>query len=197
MAIDNTIKTLAEFQASPELQKQFGGDYLRYLNSFAEKLSGMAVFDFANQGYSSVPGLNKVSLFYNVSRTSGAQGFDDEKQKKLEERLNKISDPKIRAAAEEEFYAGNMSDAFIDFLIAKHEQRMAEFDEIWEKYQLAKAQRADLKKTCERLLAEYQNSNDSSVKRGAYNNAYREYAQADLDADIYLSEAMDVSHRAV
>jgi hypothetical protein len=194
---DNTIKSLTEFQASPELQKEFGGNYLLYLSSFEQQLSNKAVFDFAGQGYSTVPGLNKVSLFYNVNRTDSSQQADEEKQKKIEEKLNKITNPKIKAQVEAEFYTGNLSDAFMDLLIAKHEQKMAEFDEIWAKYQMAKAQRADLKKTCERLLVEYQNSNDSSVKKGQYNNAYREYSEADLDADIYLSIARDISHRVV
>ena len=83
----------------------------------------------------------------------------------------------------------------MDMLIERHKKKMAEFEEVWAKYQLAKGQAADLKKTCEKLLREYQASNDSSSKKTNYNRAYKDYADAQLDADIYLDIAGDISHR--
>ena len=195
MADVGKIVSPQEFQNDPKLQAEFGGDYNRYATSMLNKLNQMGVFNFASQGGNAAPDLKGVSLFYNVNRNSAAQKKEEEQQEKIDKRLDQISNPKIRAQVQAELKAGNLSDAFVDMLIERHEKKMAEFEEIWNKYLLAKGQAADLKKTCERLLREYQNSNDSSVRKGNYNKAYKDYSEAKLDADIYLDIAGDISHR--
>lgn len=195
------IVSYSEFQSNKELNVKFGGDYTRYLDSFAAKLSSEAVFDFASKsGFSSVPGLNKVSLFFGRSNVSAAQSQqkiqaqNDKKQTEIEKKLEQIKDPKIRAQIEEELYSNNLSDAFFDMLMERYAKKKDEFDEVWAQYQLAKGQAADMKKTCEKLLREYQ-SNESSSIRSQYVTAEQQYTDADMWADIYLSKAVDVSHR--
>lgn len=201
---DNKIVTFTEFQSNPELIAKFGGNYENYLNSFTAQLSGNGLFNFAaqNTGYSTVPGLNKVSLFFGgvksgaVQANTQIQEQNDKKQAEIDKKLAQIKDPKIRAQVEEELYSGNLTDLFFEMLVDRYEKKKDEFDEIWAKYQLAKGQAADMKKTCEKLLREYQYNESSSI-RSRYVNAEKEYSDADMWSEIYLSEAMDVSHRAV
>lgn len=193
------LATYTEFQNNPELKAKFGGDYTSYLNSFAAKLSGAALFDFAAQsGYSSVPGLNKVSLFFGRNKIGAAQAQlniqNEKKQEAIQEKLDRIKDPKVRAQVEEELYSNNLSDAFFDLLLERYSKKKDEFDEVWAKYQLAKGEAADMKKVCENLLREYQRNETSSVK-GKYIDAEKQYSDANMWAEIYLSNAMDVSHR--
>lgn len=195
MANVDKILSPQDFQNDPKLQAEFGGDYSRYANAMMQRLSRFGVFNYASQGGNALPNLKGVSLFYNVDRSSATQKKEQEKQEKIDKRLDQISNSKIRAEVAAELKAGNLSDAFIDMLIERHQKKMAEFEEIWNKYMIAKGQAADLKKTCERLLREYQNSNDSSVRKGNYNKKYKEYADAKLDAEIYLDIAGDISHR--
>lgn len=197
------IVSFTEFQSNPELNTKFGGDYTSYLNSFAAKLSGAALFDFASQnGFSSVPGLNKVSLFFGRSKVGNTfaqqklQEQNDKKQAEIEKKLEQIKDPKIRAQVEEELYSNNLSDAFFDMLIERYTKKKDEFEEVWTKYQLAKGEAADMKRTCEKLLQEYQNNENSSTK-GKYVTAEKQYTDSKMWAEIYLSSARDVSHRAV
>lgn len=193
--MSDKIASLQEFQNDPKLQAEFGGDYLRYANTMMQKLNKFGVFNFAANNFGAMPDLKGVSLFYHVDRGSAVSKKDEERQEKIDKRLEQIKDPKIRAQVAEELKAGNLSDAFMDMLIERHKKKMAEFEEVWAKYQLAKGQAADLKKTCEKLLREYQASNDSSSKKTNYNRAYKDYADAQLDADIYLDIAGDISHR--
>ncbi len=193
--MSDKIASLQEFQNDPKLQAEFGGDYLRYANTMMQKLNKFGVFNFAANNFGAMPDLKGVSLFYHVDRGSAVSKKDEERQEKINKRLEQIKDPKIRAQVAEELKAGNLSDAFMDMLIERHKKKMAEFEEVWAKYQLAKGQAADLKKTCEKLLREYQASNDSSSKKTNYNRAYKDYADAQLDADIYLDIAGDISHR--
>ncbi len=193
--MSDKIASLQEFQNDPKLQAEFGGDYLRYANTMMQKLNKFGVFNFAANNFGAMPDLKGVSLFYHVDRGSAVSKKDEERQEKIDKRLEQIKDPKIRAQVAEELKAGNLSDAFMDMLIERHKKKMAEFEEVWAKYQLAKGQAADLKKTCEKLLREYQASNDSSSKKTNYNRAYKDYAEAQLDADIYLDIAGDISHR--
>ena len=198
------IVTYTEFQNNPELRAKFEGNYESYLNSFSAKLLSSGLFKFAaqNSEYSSIPGLNQVSLFFGAPKSVTNQSpvqvqeQDDKKQNEIDKKLEQIKDPKIRAQVEAEVYTGNLSDAFLDMLIDRYEKKKDEFDEIWAKYQLAKGEAADMKKTCERLLREYRNNESSSI-RSQYITAERQYTDADMWSDIYLSEAMDVSHRVV
>lgn len=202
MSVEKMV-TYAEFQSNPELQEKFQGSYDSYLNSFAAKLSGTAVFNFAAQnGESSIPGLNNVSLFFGTPKTKQTnsskeiQAQNDKKQAEIEKKLASIKDSKIRAQIADELYFGNLSSAFFDLLMERYENKKNEFEEIWEKYQFAKGQAADMKKTCERLLREYQR-NENSIRKSQYITAENNYKDADMWADIYLSSAMDASHRAV
>jgi len=195
MAVEKML-TFSEFQSNPELKAKFGGDYTKYLDSFAAKLAGTAVFDFANQNSGYVPGLRDTSIFFSAPdyRNKSVQQKQDKEQKAIEEKLNKISDPKLRAKIEAELSAKDMSEAFFDMLMDRYEKKNKEFDEMWAKYQAAKGEAADMKKACERILKEYQN-NQSSFNKSNYIKAEHDYAEADMWADIYLGLAGDIAHR--
>jgi hypothetical protein len=195
----NTVVTLEQFQSDPKLQAQFGGDYGRYLDSFMQQLQLGGLFDVARQGYTSVPGLNKVSLFYNFTPQTAAatdkiKQQEEEKQAKIDKKLDTIKDPKIRAQVEAELYSNNLTEEFFELLLDRYERKKEEFDILWAKYQAAKGEAANMKKVCERLLREYQSKQDVSV-RSRYINTERNFQEADMWADIYLSEAGDVAHR--
>ena len=195
MAVEKML-TFSEFQSNPELNAQFGGDYTKYLQTFVAKLSRTGVFTFAKPNGGNVPELNKVSLFYSVPNlgNSSVQARQDKMQDAIEEKLSKIADPKLRAKIEAELYSQDMSQAFFDMLIARYEKKNKEFDEMWERYQAAKAEAADMKRVCERLLKEYQ-TNQSSSTRSKYIEAEDLYTKADGAADILLGLARDIAYR--
>ena len=56
---------------------------------------------------------------------------------------------------------------------------------MWERYQAAKAEAADMKEACERILREYQ-TKQSSTTRSKYIETDYAYNEADMWADIYL-----------
>ena len=81
-------------------------------------------------------------------------------------------------------------------LMERYTKKKDEFEEIWTKYQIAKGEAADMKRTCEKLLQEYQTNENSSTK-GKYITAEKQYTDSKMWAEIYLSSAMDASHRAI
>ena len=192
MAVEKML-TFSEFQSNTELKAKFGGDYKKYLDSFAIKLAGTAVFGFANQNGGYVPGLGDVSLFLSATKY-GNMDVQDKKQDAINEKLSKISDPKLRAKIEAGLNSKDMSEAFFDMLIDRYEKKNQEFDEMWAKYQAAKAEAADMKKACERILKEYQ-TNQSSSTRSKYIAAERARNEADILTDIYLGLAGYIAHR--
>ena len=199
MAVEKML-TLQEFQSNPELKAKFGGDYTKYLDSFSVKLNAMGLFGFAAQNSkSNIPGLNNVSLFFGAPASitekynQQVQEQQDKKQEAIEEKLNKIKDPKLRAQVEAELSSTDLSDALFDLMIARYEKKHAEFEEIWAKYQIAKAEAADMKKVCEKILREYQNNQNVSV-RSKYIEAEHSYNEANMWAEIYLSESMDAAY---
>ena len=199
MAVEKMV-SYAEFQSNPELKAQFG-DYSKYLDSFAAKLSGMGLFNFAQQNSgAAIPGLNKTSIFFSAPQTitsryqAQVQEKEDKKQANIQEKLDKITDPKLRAKIEAELGSKDLSEALFELMMDRYERKPAEFEEIWAKYQAAKGEAADMKKACERILREYQQNQNSSL-RGRYLAQEHKYNEADMWADIYLSEAMEVSHR--
>ena len=195
MAVEKML-TFSEFQSNPELKAKFGGDYTKYLDSFAAKLSGTALFDFASQNGGYVPGLSATSIFFSAPNygSKSVQEKEDKRQAAIEERLSKISDPKLRAQIEAELNSKDMSEAFFDMLIDRYEKKNQEFDEMWAKYQAAKGEAADMKRACERILKEYQ-YNQSSSARSKYIETEHAYNEADMWADIYLGLAGDIAHR--
>ena len=194
MAVEKLV-TLEQFQKDPKLQAEFGGDYNKYLTSFVQKLNQVGIFGI--DGIQNVPGLSKISLFFGLGRVGQTNAEQDKRFEAINKKLEQIKDPKIREKVAAEMFAGNLSDAFFDMIMERYDKKKAEFEEIWAKYEVAKGQAADLKKTCERLLAEYKKSEDDAGKKGEYNKAYNNFAEAQLDADIYLDVAGDVSHRVV
>jgi hypothetical protein len=200
MAETGKIASLQQFQNDPKLQAEFGGDYGRYLDSFLQKLNNNGLFSFAQQGYTTVPGLNQVSLFYNFQpQTTGAtdkiKQQEEEKQAKIDKKLETIKDPKIRAQVAAELYSNNLTEEFFELLLDRYEKKKEEFDVLWAKYQAAKGEAANMKKVCERLLREYQSKQDISIRTN-YINAEHKFSDADMWAGIFLSEAGDVAHRA-
>ncbi len=194
MAVEKLV-SLEQFQKDPKLQAEFGGDYNRYLSSFIQKLNQVGIFGI--DGIQNVPGLNRISLFFGLNGLNQTDGQKDEKFEEINKRLEQIKDPKIREKVAAEMFAGNLSDAFFDMIMERYDKKKAEFEEIWAKYEVAKGQAADLKKTCERLLAEYKKYDGDTAKERAYNQAYTSYAKRQLDADTYLDVAGELSHRAV
>ena len=194
MAVDKLV-TLEQFQNDPKLQAEFGGDYGKYLTNFVQKLNQFGIFGF--DGKSAIPGLDKISLFLGSNGVRHVNNTQDDNFERINKKLAQIKDPNVRKQVAQEMYTGSMSDAFFDMLMERYDKKKAEFEEVWEKYQLAKGEAADMKKTCERLLAEYKKSNDDTIKKGAYDKAYKNFADAQLNEDIYLSIARDVSHRIV
>ncbi len=193
MTVEKLV-SLEQFQKDPKLQAEFGGDYNRYLSSFIQKLNQVGIFGIEE---AVIPGMKGISLFFNSPKAKKTDPQQDEKFEEINKRLGQIKDPKIREKVAAEMFAGNLSDAFFDMIMERYDKKKAEFEEIWAKYEVAKGQAADLKKTCERLLAEYKKYDGDTAKERAYNQAYTSYAEAQLDADIYLDVAGDISHRAV
>ena len=193
MTVEKLV-SLEQFQKDPKLQAEFGGDYKRYLSSFIQKLNQVGIFGI--DGIQNVPGLNRISLFFGLNGLNQTDGQKDEKFEEINKRLEQIKDPKIREKVAAEMFAGNLSDAFFDMIMERYDKKKAEFEEIWAKYEVAKGQAADLKKTCERLLAEYQKSNDDAMSKSKYNKARKDYKDVLTLEDIYLSIAGDISHRA-
>ena len=194
MAVEKLV-TLEQFQKDPKLQAEFGGDYNKYLSNFIQKLNQVGIFGV--DGIQNVPGLNRISLFFGLGRVGQTNAKQDERFEAINKKLEHIKDPKVRAQIAEDMFAGNLSDAFFDMLMERYDKKKAEFEEVWAKYEAAKGEAANLKKTCERLLAEYKKSDDDAGKKGEYNKAYNNYTEAQLNADIYLDVAGDVSHRVV
>ena len=125
MAVEKML-TFSEFQSNPELKAKFGGDYTKYLDSFAAKLSGTGVFAFAEQNGGHIPGLKDTSIFFSARNfgSPSVQARQDKMQDAIEEKLSKIADPKLRAKIEAELYSQDMSQAFFDMLIARYERRI-------------------------------------------------------------------------
>ena len=193
MTVEKLV-SLEQFQKDPKLQAEFGGDYNRYLSSFIQKLNQVGIFGVEE---AVIPGMKGISLFFNPQNAKKTDSQQDEKFEEINKKLEQIKDPKIREKVAAEMFAGNLSDAFFDMIMERYDKKKAEFEEIWAKYEVAKGQAADLKKTCERLLAEYKKYDGDTAKERAYNKAYTSYAEAQLDADIYLDVAGGLSHRAV
>ncbi len=195
MAFDKLV-SLSQFNENPDLQARFNGDYSKYLASYTKALYSSSAFSLANQGYSSVPGLNRVSLFFGAKRANMVSPLSTQKTEEMEKVLEEIKDAKTREIVKNAMLTGSPSRAFIDMLIERHEKRQAEFEEVWEQYQASKNQTQMYKKICEVLLKEYQTSQSSTDKTN-YNNAYKNYSDADLNKEILLDKAMDISHRVV
>ena len=122
-----------------------------------------------------------------------------EKQSEVDEILTKLAnvkDPELASEIENILQGGTPSQAFVDMLLQRYEKKQAEFEEAWEKYQVAKGERTTLKATMEKIQKKYANS-ESAYENGLVSKAEKNYKTADLDADIYLSIASYLAHRAV
>ena len=193
---NENLVTLTQFNSNPELQQQFGGDYGKYLNKKKKTLQSTSTFRMASQGYRSVPDLNRVSLFFGTKSIAMVPPQDTKKMEEMEKLLDGIKDAKTREIVKKAMVSGNPSRAFIDMLIERHEKHQAEFEEVWAQYQATKNQTQLYKKICEQLLKEYETSQSVTDKTN-YNNAYKNYADADLNKEILLDKAMDISHRVI
>ncbi len=155
--------------------------------------------------------INLNNNIWNQSRTysyatNPLKGWSLEKQdngdKKLltkQDMYIKLADIKnheLRSEVENILNGGTPSKAFMDYLLQKYEKRQAEFEEAWAKYQVAKGERTTLKVTFEKIQKKYEGS-ESPYDNGLVKTAEKNYKTADLDADIYLSIASYLAHRAV
>ena len=192
----NTEKVSKEqFLNNLDLQKEFGGDYDKYVSSFNQMLKEASIYGVGRKF--GIPGLSAISCFFGLNKVGKTDSEEDKRFEEITKKLEQIKDPKIREQVAAEMFAGNLSDAFFDMIMERYDKKKAEFEEIWAKYQEAKAKGEDLKKTCERLLAEYKRSNGDVTTKTNYNKAYNEYAATETNADILLTSARDVSHRAI
>ena len=192
----NTEKVSKEqFLNNLDLQKEFGGDYDKYVSSFNQMLKEASIYGVGRKF--GIPGLSAISCFFGLNKVGKTDSEEDKRFEEITKKLEQIKDPKIREQVAAEMFAGNLSDAFFDMIMERYDKKKAEFEEIWAKYQEAKAKGEDLKKTCERLLAEYKRSNGDVTTKSNYNKAYNEYAATETNADILLTSARDVSHRAI
>jgi len=187
------LVSIEQFQKDPKLQAEFGGDYNRYLSSFVQKLNQMGIFGIGSG--MSIPGLDKISMFYSGHKVNNAESKEDKKFEEITKKLEQIKDSKVKAQVEAEMYMGNMSDAFFNMLMERYEKKQQEFDEVWEQYQIAKGEAANMKKTCERLLKEYQASNDDVGKKSNYLKHKNQFTDLSMNETLLLDKAFTISHR--
>lgn len=111
-------------------------------------------------------------------------------------KLADIKNPELRNEIENILNGGTPSKAFMDYLLQKYEKRQAEFEEAWAKYQIAKGEKTTLKATFEKIQKKYEGS-ESDFENGQVRHAEKDFKNAELDADIYLSIASYLAHRVV
>lgn len=145
-------------------------------------------------GFKALKTLN--SCFGNGYTSNPIENKKISDKQKIYENLDKIKNPELRAEVENILQGGTPSQAFIDMLLKRYEKKQAEFEEAWARYQEAKGERASLKKTLETIQKRYANS-ESNYENGLVTKAEKNYKNADLDADILLSIASYLAHRAV
>ncbi len=161
------------------------------------------------QFYSSPLGktMSYDAYFMRALKTSSAWSFctnpmkkeQSVKSKEVEEILAKLPNVKNAALASEIegiLQGRNPSKEFVELLLKRYEEKQAEFEEAWAKYQVAKGQRTTLKAELEKIQKRYANS-ESDYENGLVDKAEKNYKTADLDADIYLSIASYLAHRAI
>ena len=111
-------------------------------------------------------------------------------------KLADIKNSELRSEVENILNGGTPSKAFMDYLLQKYEKRQAEFEEAWAKYQIAKGEKTTLKATFEKIQKKYEGS-ESDFENGQVRHAEKDFKNAELDADIYLSIASYLAHRVV
>ena len=111
-------------------------------------------------------------------------------------KLADIKNPELRSEVENILSGGTPSKAFMDYLLHKYEKRQAEFEEAWAKYQIAKGEKTTLKATFEKIQKKYEGS-ESDFENGQVRHAEKDFKNAELDADIYLSIASYLAHRVI
>lgn len=180
------IMTREQFNASPLKNIMSYNDY------FIRALKTGSAFTF-----NSNIKLNSNNNIFNFGFASNPVNNNKVSDKQhIYENLDKIKNPELRAEVENILQGGTPSQAFIDMLLKRYEKKQAEFEEAWARYQEAKGIKTTLKATLEKIQKKYANS-ESNYENGLVTKAEKNYKNADLDADILLSIASYLAHRAV
>ncbi|MBO6088531.1 hypothetical protein J6P92_09350 [bacterium] len=141
-----------------------------------------------NYGYSSNPIKGWTFERQNTSKALTKQD--------LYIKLADIKNPALRNDIENILNGGKPSEAFLKMLNERYEKHQAEFEAKWAEYQAAKGNKATLKDTLTKLQNKYADS-ESDYENSLVRHAENNYKDAEIDADVLLSAALYLSHRAV